>query len=151
MKKATVMFFCTTNASRSAMAEGLMLKFAGSSFDVYSAGLNPKGVNDYVKKVMAEMDIDMSNWEPHQAADFLGEDIYSYAITLCDRSEPDCPTVFPGVINALYWPVENPETFVGTPEQTLAKYREVRDELADKIKVWLQDPKIAVFMTDEVS
>src|SRR5260221_8687000 len=86
----------------------LLHKWAGSSFDVYSAGLNPKGINDYVMQVMAEIDVDMSDWKPHQAADFLGEDVYSYAITLCDRAEDDCPTVFPGVINALYWPVEIP-------------------------------------------
>jgi arsenate reductase len=37
------------------MAEALLRHYAGDHFDVYSAGLEPKGINPYTVQVMNEV------------------------------------------------------------------------------------------------
>jgi arsenate reductase len=37
----------------------------------------------------------------------------------------------------LYWPFEDPAAFVGSEDDKLAKFREVRDQIDQHIKAWL--------------
>ena len=37
----------------------------------------------------------------------------------------------------IVWPFEDPTAFVGTEDQNLAKFRQVRDQIEAKIKTWL--------------
>jgi len=60
MTKQRVLFLCTGNSARSQMAEAMLRKYAGNRFEVYSAGLEPKGLNPYMIKVMEEAGYDMS-------------------------------------------------------------------------------------------
>jgi hypothetical protein len=43
MYKPRVIFLCTGNSARSQMAEAFLRTYAGEHFDIYSAGLEPKG------------------------------------------------------------------------------------------------------------
>ncbi len=37
----------------------------------------------------------------------------------------------------LHWGFEDPAAFVGSEEETLSKFREVRDQIDERIKEWL--------------
>ena len=54
MSKAKVLFLCTGNSCRSQVAEGFLRQLAGDRFDVFSAGVHPKGLNPDAVESMKE-------------------------------------------------------------------------------------------------
>ena len=57
-------------------------------------------------------------------------------ITVCSNVEECCP-IFPFSTERLYWPFEAPAAFVGTPDETRAKFRAVCDLISDRLQTWL--------------
>jgi arsenate reductase len=131
--KPKVLFLCTGNTVRSQMAEGFMRKFAGDRYEVFSAGLHPGFINPLTIQVMEERGMDMSGHYSKGLEQFLGKVHFAYLITVCSRADEECP-IFPGMGQRLHWPFEDPAAFQGSPEEKLAKFRQVRDEIEAKVK-----------------
>ncbi|MGD0203801.1 MAG: arsenate reductase ArsC [Candidatus Bathyarchaeia archaeon] len=138
MEKTKVIFLCTRNSARSQMAEAFLRKYAGNYFEVYSAGFEPQPIHPYTIKVMRELGYDLSDQYPKDLTQYLGKIHFGIVITVCPKAEKTCPTI-PGVSTRMYWPFEDPAAFQGTEEEKLAKFREVRDQINEKIKTWLKD------------
>ena len=138
---ARILFLCTGNSARSQMAEGLLRHFAGDQFEVYSAGLEPKTVNPYAIQAMHEIGLDISNQKSKSVMEYLGHVHMGTVITVCSNAEERCP-IFPFSTQRLYWPHEDPAAFVGTEADTLSKFREVRDQISARLKVWLNEEGI---------
>jgi arsenate reductase len=138
---ARVLLLCTGNSARSQMAEGLLRHFAGAHFEVHSAGLDPKPVNPYAIRAMQEIGLDISSHTSKDVMDYLGKVHMSFVITVCSNAEARCP-IFPFSTQRLAWPYEDPAAFVGTDEETLAKFREVRDQISERLRSWLKDQGI---------
>jgi arsenate reductase len=65
-RKKTILVLCTGNSCRSQMAEGFLREYAGNSFDIYSAGFEPKDeIHPYAKQVMREIGRDISGQYPN--------------------------------------------------------------------------------------
>ncbi|HAD06167.1 MAG TPA: low molecular weight phosphatase family protein [Anaerolineaceae bacterium] len=143
MSKARVLFLCTGNSARSQMAEALLRKYAGDHFEVYSAGLEPKGLNPYTIKVLEEIGVDTSQHYSKTLDTFMGKVHFGYLITVCSNAEENCP-VFPGMGVRLHWPFEDPAAYVGSEEETLQKFREVRDQIDARVRQWLKEMDIPV-------
>jgi arsenate reductase len=143
MSKARVIFLCTGNSARSQMAEAFLRRYAGDMFEVYSAGFEPKGINQYTIKVMEEIGYDLSTHTSKTLKQFLGQVHFGIVITVCIKAEELCPTI-PGVGTRLYWPFEDPAAFEGSEEEKLNKFREIRDQIDEKIKNWLKERNIAI-------
>lgn len=143
MIKARVLFLCTGNSARSQMAEALLRKYAGDHFEVYSAGLEPKGLNPYTIKVLEEIGVDTSQHYSKTLDTFMGKVHFGYLITVCSNAEENCP-VFPGMGVRMHWPFEDPAAFVGSEEETLQKFREVRDQIDARVRQWLKEMDIPV-------
>lgn len=140
MEKQNVLFLCTGNSCRSQMAEGLLRELAGDQFDVYSAGTTPaERVHPLAVAVMAERGIDISGQRPKAVGEYLGRLAVRHLIIVCQGANDSCPRTFPGVLNRLFWPIEDPAEFVGSEAETLHKFREVRDEIEDKLRTWLKE------------
>ncbi len=136
-----VLFLCTGNSARSIMAEALLRYYAPDRFEVYSAGLVPKGINPYTIRVMNEIGLDVSGGRSKDVMEFLGKVQVGYAITVCSNAEERCP-IFPFSTQRLHWPFEDPAAFEGSDDEKLAKFREVRDLIDERIRAWLAEQKI---------
>jgi arsenate reductase (thioredoxin) len=139
--KTKVLFLCTGNSCRSQMAEAWLRELGGERFDVYSAGLEPHGVNPLTIEVMEETGYDMSDHRSKHIGEFVGNNHFDYLITVCGNADERCP-VFPGMGARMHWPFEDPAAFTGPNEQKLAFFRRVRDEIKEQIQGWLDSTEL---------
>lgn len=137
MKKTRVLFLCTSNSARSQMAEAFLRAYAGDRYQAYSAGLEPKEIHPLVKKVMAEVGIDISRQRSKSLKDYMGRVHFGYLITVCAQAEQKCPSTFPGMGQRLHWDIEDPAQFIGSDEEKLNKFREIRDIVKKKVTDWV--------------
>ena len=136
MEKTRVLFLCSGNSARSQMAEAILRQRAGDYFEVYSAGLEPKGLNPYTLRVLNEIGANTTVLRSNELAAFIGKQHFSYLITVCSNAEEKCP-IFPGMGMRLHWPFEDPAKFEGSDDETLTVFRSVRDQIDRKIQDWL--------------
>jgi arsenate reductase (thioredoxin) len=142
MRKQKVLFLCTQNSARSQMAEAFLRHHAGDRFKVYSAGCNPTdGIHPYAVEAMEEVGIDISDQHPNGLRTYMGKMGFNYSIIVCARAEKDCPKTFPGVGTRLVWVFDDPRAADVPKEDMLDKFREIRDEIEQKILDWLEHPE----------
>jgi len=139
-KVPKVLFLCTHNSARSQMAEAFLRKYAGSRFEVCSAGLEPGSIHPFTQLVMEELGLDLKGHRSKGLTEFLGKDHFSYLITVCDRAEQKCP-IFPGMGTRLHWSFEDPTEAPGTEQEKLEKFRQVRDQIKTRITEWTSVPQ----------
>jgi arsenate reductase len=130
--KARVLILCTGNSARSQMAEGLLRRFGGEQFEVFSAGTRPVGVNPLAIEAMRELGIDISAQRSKSVAEFAAEK-FATVITVCDNAAEECP-VFPSVPERVHWSLRDPAAVSGTREEKLEAFREIRDDLERRIR-----------------
>jgi len=140
MNKLNVLFLCTGNSARSQMAEAFLRKYGGDHFDVYSAGLEPKGINPLAQRVMDEIGVSLEGQWSKNVNEYLGKKPFAYFITVCSDADAKCPATFPGPKSErLRWFFEDPAAFAGSEAEALAKFREVRDQIRARILAWLTE------------
>src|SRR5215813_9891803 len=137
MSKQSVIFLCMDNSGRSQMAEAFLRKYAGDIFDVYSAGLEPSDVNPLTLQVMNEVGMNISNQRSKGIEVYFGKTFFHYVITVCDDADKNCPAAWLGVHTRMHWSFEDPAKFLGTEGERLAKFREVRNLIENKIRGWV--------------
>jgi arsenate reductase len=122
------------------MAEGFLRELGGERFEAVSAGTDPaERVHPLATQVMAEKGIDISHQEPKNVSHYLGRLPVRHLIIVCDGANEKCPRVFPGMLNRMFWPFDDPADFEGNPTATVTKFRNVRDEIEARIKDWLEE------------
>ena len=138
--KPAVLFLCTGNSCRSQMAQSFLREHAADRFTAYSAGTDPaEHVHPLAIDVMAEKGIDISDQVPIEVGAYLGRLAVRHLIIVCDAANEKCPRIFPGMLNRMFWPFDDPALFVGSHAATLEKFRTVRDEIETRIKQWLEE------------
>jgi arsenate reductase len=136
MNPTRVLFLCTGNSCRSHMAEGLLRALGGDRFEVFSAGAKPAGhVHPLAIQVMRELNIDISHHTSKSLATFDGQK-FDYLITVCDNARESCPT-YAGAAQQLHWSFDDPAHATGPDEQKLKVFRRVRDEIRQRIQLFL--------------
>ena len=132
----SVLFLCVANSARSQMAEGLARTAFGDAVSVQSAGSSPAEVNPLAVAALAEIGIDIAE-QRSKSVKTIDPDTVDTVVTLC--AEEACP-VFLGAARRIHWPLPDPATALGTEEERLVRFREVRDEIRRRLPTLLTDP-----------
>ena len=138
--KHRILFVCIHNSARSQMAEAFLNHLAGDTFEAESAGLEPGKLNPVVVEAMQEVGIDISANKTKTVDDMLRKDtLYSAVITVCDAASAEACPVFPGKAKKIGWSFPDPSALTGSKEDILEKTRQVRDEIEEKIKAFIEE------------
>lgn len=130
-----ILIICTGNSCRSQMAEGFF-KHYRKDWEIYSAGISPKGLNPLAVKVMLENGIDISKQTSDNIKKYSNEK-FDFVITVCDKAKESCP-LFPNTNKILHWSFSDPAETMGTIEEKINKFREVRNQIEEKIIEFLK-------------
>lgn len=137
MRKNRVLFICSHNSARSQMAEAWCNHLCGDVLDAESAGLEPGKVNPLVVRAMKEVGIDISHKGTQDVFSLVKSDrLYSYVITVCDRSTAERCPIFAGITTRLDWSFPDPASLSGTDEEKMVEVRKIRDAIRDRIVKW---------------
>jgi protein-tyrosine-phosphatase len=129
-----VLFLCVANSARSQMAEGIGRALLPADVKVWSAGSRPTSVRPEAITVLQEIGIDISSHRSKAVSEIPAAEVDT-VITLC--GEEECP-VFLGKALRLHWGLPDPAAAApgAMPDEVLAKFRTVRDELRSRIARW---------------
>lgn len=131
-----VIFVCTHNSARSQMAEGMLRAWGGDRFEAFSAGTEATRVRPEAVEVMNELGIDISDQTSETLEPYVGQP-FDWLVTVCDQAKEACPTL-PGVARQAHWSVADPSTSGGDEETRLEAFRAARDDLAGRVRSFLE-------------
>lgn len=138
MAKKNVLFLCTGNSARSLMAEALLRDRAGDVFNANSAGTDPRGVNPLTLRVLREVHVSTDGLRSKSLKQLSVPGGIQFLIVVCAGADRTCPAVWPGVVERLFWRIENPANCEDTDDDPVDRFREVRDEIDERIAIWLK-------------
>lgn len=139
--KKRVLILCTGNSARSQMAEGLLRRDGGGSFEVESAGVEPSRVRPEAIAAMREIGIDISGHRSKAVEEFAGQR-FDYVITVCDNARERCP-IFSGQTTHIHWSFDDPAAAAGDEAARLATFRRVRDEIRSRLGQFIEESGIS--------
>ena len=119
------------------MAEAILSHLASERFEACSAGLTPGHVHPLTHRVLEEIGIDSKQLYAKGVNVFLGRVAIHYAIVLCEKAQEHCPRIYPFALENMYWPFDDPVVLGQTEEDRLLAFRRVRDEIGERLQVWL--------------
>ena len=144
-EKKKILFLCEHNSARSQMAEGLLRATYGARYDVYSAGVEATRVDPRAIAVMKEIGIDISAQYSKTSREFQ-DIIFDLAVTVCDQAKQACPVCSmpfelptsednnsPKARKVIHKSFEDPASALGSEEEQLRVFRQIRDEIRDWI------------------
>ena len=131
---SSVLFACTMNSVRSAMAEGILKKIHGDRIYVDSVGKLGGEKNGYMIQVMDEIGIDLSSHRP-KTFESLDDTSFDLIISLSPEAQHAAVELTRWMsCELVYWPTYNPDSIRGRREARLIGFRQIRDDLVDKIE-----------------
>jgi protein-tyrosine-phosphatase len=122
------------NSVRSVMAEGILKKLCGERIYIDSVGKQAGDKNGYMIEVMLEIGIDLSN---HRSKTFVSLDDTSFDMIISLSPEAHHAAVELTrwmSCELIYWPTFDPDAIRGRRETRLVGFRQIRDDLIDKIE-----------------
>jgi len=132
----SLLIICTGNSCRSQMAHGF-LNSISKNLDVFSAGTKPEPVNKYAIKVMSQIGIDISLYNSNNVNEYSSMS-FDYIITVCDKAKVLCP-IFSNSHQFIHKSFLDPADAKGTEDEIILQYREVRDQITNFLKDFLQE------------
>ena len=140
--KPIVLFLCTRNSARSQMAEAWLRELANERYVAVSAGLEPSQIHPMTIQVMEEVGIPLDGHRPKPISEFLGRVPVRHIFVVCESAEKNCPRIWAFGGQLKLWLFEDPASQEGDEFTQLTKFRQVRDQVEQQIRTWLQEQQI---------
>lgn len=130
----SVLFLCGLNAVRSPAAERLARAFLPPSVFVASAGVQIGDPDPFVEAVLAEEGLPIGARRP-RTLDDLEDGYFDLIVTLSPEAHHAALELTRTLaVEVEYWPTVDPTATLGSREQVIAAYRDMRDRLKARIK-----------------
>jgi arsenate reductase (thioredoxin) len=132
-----VLFLCTGNSARSQIAEAIVNSKMDGVWKALSAGTKPAG---YVhpQALAALNEIGIKHLGRSKGVDELRETTFDLVVTVCDSAAEECP-LWLGQGKRVHLGFRDPAAAQSRDEDILAVFRQVRDEIAEKIPLLLKE------------
>jgi protein-tyrosine-phosphatase len=129
-----VLFACTFNAVRSAMAAAIMRHLYGRTVYVDSVGVRRGEPDLLAVEAMDEIGIEIAKHRP-KSFDEFEDTSFDLVITLSPEAHHKAMELTrTSAAKVEYWPTFDPTAVEGSRDQRLSAYRAVRDELTRRIE-----------------
>jgi protein-tyrosine-phosphatase len=119
------------------MAVGLFKQLIGPATYVASAGVRKRDLDPFTVAVLEEVGVDLGRHRPmtfEELEDWEGFN-FDLIVTLAPEAHHKALELTRSIAAEVeYWPTPDPSAVEGAREQRLAAYREVRDQLTERIK-----------------
>jgi protein-tyrosine-phosphatase len=132
-----VLFACGLNSVRSPMAAALLKQTLGTSLYVGSAGVRKGELDPFAAAAMEEIGIDIKAHRPltFEELDDLEGLNFDLIVTLSPEAHHKALELTRTLAaDVEYWPTADPTAVEGSREQRMSAYREVRDQLLERIR-----------------
>jgi len=132
-----VLFACGLNSVRSPMAAALLRQMLGTKLYVGSAGVRKGELDPFAAAAMEEIGIDIKAHRPMTFEEL--EDLEGLNFDLIVTLSPEAHHKALELTRTLaldveYWPTADPTAIEGSREQRMNAYRDVRDQLLQRIR-----------------
>jgi protein-tyrosine-phosphatase len=130
----SVLFACTHNALRSAMAEGILKFLLGRRIYVQSCGVRLHELDPFAVAVMDEIGIEIGKHRP-KTFDDLEDGFFDLVISLSPEAQHRAVELTRTMdVEIEFWHMPDPSVVEASREVTLEAYRALRDELMRRIR-----------------
>jgi protein-tyrosine-phosphatase len=137
LRPQAVLFACGMNTVRSPMAAALLRQMLGNSLYIGSAGVRKGELDPFAVAAMEEIGIDIHAHRPmtFEELDDLEGLNFDLIVTLAPEAHHKALELTRTLAAEVeYWPTADPTAIEGSREQRLDAYREVRDQLLQRIR-----------------
>jgi protein-tyrosine-phosphatase len=132
-----VLFACGLNSVRSPMAAALLRQMLGTKLYVGSAGVRKGELDPFAAAAMEEIGIDIKAHRPitfEELEDLEGLN-FDLIVTLSPEAHHKALELTRTLaLDVEYWPTADPTAIEGSREQRITAYRDVRDQLLQRIR-----------------
>jgi arsenate reductase len=138
-----VLFLCTGNSARSIMAEAILNREGGGSFEAYSAGSNPKGaVNPHAVALLKSLGHDISGFRSKSWDELGGPGAphFDFIFTVCDQAAGESCPIWPGHPMTVHWGIPDPALATGKDAEIALAFDDAYRLLATRIGVFTALP-----------
>lgn len=131
-----VLFLCTGNSARSIIAECVLSRCGGGSFNAFSAGSHPRGeVHPYALDLLREENYDVDELRSKSWEEFSGADApdLDFIITVCDSAAGETCPIWPGHPMTAHWGLPDPAAAEGSEAEMRLAFADAMHALTQRI------------------
>ena len=133
-----ILVLCTGNSCRSQMAHGyLNLFLENSEVNVYSAGIEPHGLNPDALAIMKEDSLNINHHTSNHVNEYAEVD-FDYIITVCNHANENCLYIPSKNAIRLHHNFFDPSKVVGTDDEKHAAFLKAREEIKTYFKNFVE-------------